>query len=39
VAEKDDKKSKVLTDLEIVPTLSPNDMKELERHEHIMLEM
>jgi len=28
-----DAKSKVLADLEVVPTLSPKDMKELERHE------
>jgi len=27
-----DEKSKVLTDLEVVPTLSPDDVKELERH-------
>ena len=28
-----DVKSKALVDLEFVPTLSPNDMMELERHE------
>ena len=27
-----DKKSKVLTDLEVLSTLSPNDIKELQRH-------
>ena len=30
-------RSKTLGDLEMVPTLSPNDAKELERHEQIML--
>lgn len=32
-----DVRSKVLADLEMVPTLSPSDAKELERHEQVML--
>ena len=32
-------KSKALADLEAVPTLSPNDVIELERHEWVMLDM
>jgi len=28
-----DKKSKVLIDLEVLPTLSSNDMEDLEKHE------
>ena len=34
-----DVKSKALADLEAVPTLSPNDVIELERHEWVMLDM
>lgn len=34
-----DEKSKDLVDFEVVPTLWPNDVKELGRHEQIMLEM
>jgi len=30
-------RSKALADLEMVPTLSPNDAKELERHVQVML--
>lgn len=30
-------RSKALADLEMVPTLSPHDAKELERHEQVML--
>jgi len=29
--------SNALADLEMVPTLSPNDAKKLERHEQVML--
>ena len=32
-------KSEGLADLEAMPTLSPNDMMELERHEQAMLDM
>ena len=32
-------KSKALADLQVVPTLSPDDVMELERHEQAMLEM
>ena len=36
VAEREiDDKSKVLANLEVMPTFSPNDMKELERHGYI----
>jgi len=34
-----DENSKVLTDLEVVPTLSPKELEELERHEQVILEM
>ena len=34
-----DEKSKVVVDLKAMPTLSTNDVKELERHEQVMLEM
>ena len=32
-------KSKFLTDRKVVPTLSPDDVKELTRHKQITLEM
>jgi len=32
-------KSKALANLEAVPTLSPDGVMELERHEQVMLEM
>jgi len=34
-----DEKSKVLANLEVVLTSSPNNVKELDRHEQVMLEM
>ena len=34
-----DEKSKVLAYLEIMPTLSPDHMKELERYKQVMLDM
>ena len=34
-----DVKSKALTDLKAVPTLSPDDVMELERHEQAMLDI
>ena len=34
-----DVKSKTLSDLEVVPTLSPDDVMELERHEQAMLDI
>ena len=40
VAESEvDVKSKALADLEVVPTLSPDYVMELERYAHIMLDM
>ena len=39
IEKKIDEKSKVLIDLEVVLILSSKDMKELERHEQIMVEM
>lgn len=39
-AEKEvDEKSNVFVDLDVVPTLSPNDVKELERNEQVVPEM
>ena len=32
-------KSKALANLEVVPTLSPDDVMELERHEEVLLDM
>jgi len=34
-----DVRSKALANLKMVPTLSPDDVKELERHEYVMLAM
>ena len=34
-----EKKSNVLANLEVVLTLTPDDMKELKTHEQLMLEM
>ena len=39
VRKQADEKSKAYADIEVVPTLSLNDMKELKRYEQIMLEM
>jgi len=34
-----DKKSKVLADLKVVPNLLPDNVKDLEMHEYVMLDM